>query len=51
MLLKLLHDSLLPEIEAAWQREIQKCVAAYERGEAQVYVAEEVSAAVRRLNK
>ena len=51
VLLESLHDTPLPEIEAAWQREIEKRVAAYDRGETQVYVAEEVFAAARRLGK
>lgn len=51
VLLESLHDSPLPEIEAEWQREIEKRVAAYDRGETQVYVAEEVFAAARRLSK
>lgn len=51
VLLESLHDTPLPEIEAEWQREIEKRVAAYDRGEAQVYVAEEVFAAARRLGK
>lgn len=51
VLLESLHDSPLPEIEAEWQREIEKRVAAYDRGETQVYTAEEVFAAARRLGK
>jgi len=51
VLLESLHDTPLPAIEAEWQREIEKRVAAYDRGEAQVYVAEEVFAAARRLGK
>jgi putative addiction module component (TIGR02574 family) len=38
-----------PEIETEWQREIEKRVAAYDRGETQVYVAQEVLATARRL--
>ncbi|QKO23544.1 addiction module protein [Rhodoferax sp. BAB1] len=51
VLLESLHDTPLPEIEAEWQREIEKRVAAYDRGETQVYVAQEVFAAARRLGK
>ena len=51
VLLESLHDTPLPEIEAEWQREIEKRVAAYDRGETQVYLAEEVFAAARRLGK
>ncbi len=45
VLLESLHDTPLLEIEAEWQREIAKRVAAYDRGETQVYIAEEVFAA------
>jgi len=38
----------LPEIEAAWDREIAERVAAYDRGEAAVYAAEDVLAEARR---
>lgn len=51
VLLESLHDTPLPEIEAEWQREIEKRVAAYDRGETQVYVAQEVFAAAKRLDK
>lgn len=52
MLLESLHDSPLGELEAEWEREIARRVAAYDRGEeTQVYTAEEVFSAARRLNK
>ncbi len=51
VLLESLNDTPLPEVEAEWQREIEKRVSAYDRGETQVYLAEEVFAAARRLNK
>lgn len=51
VLLESLHDTPLPEIEAEWQREIEKRVAAYDRGQTQGYVAQEVFAAAKRLGK
>jgi len=51
VLLESLHDTSLPEVEAEWQREIEKRVAAYDRGETQVYIAQEVFAAAKRLDK
>lgn len=51
VLLESLHDSPLGELEAEWEREIEKRVAAYNQGEAQVYLAEEVFAAAKRLGK
>jgi putative addiction module component (TIGR02574 family) len=49
LLLESLRESPLPEIEADWDREISDRVAAYERGEATVYAAEDVLAEARRL--
>ena len=49
LLLESLRDAPLAEIEAAWEREIEKRVAAYDRGEVQSYSAEEVFAEARRL--
>ncbi len=49
MLLESLQDAPLAEIEAAWDREIEERVAAYDRGELQTYPAEEVFAEARRL--
>jgi hypothetical protein len=46
-----LREPPLPEIEAAWDREISERVAAYERGEATVYAAEDVFAEARRLGR
>jgi putative addiction module component (TIGR02574 family) len=51
MLLESLHDSDLGEIEVEWQREIEQRVAAYDRGETQVFLAQEVFAAAKRLHK
>jgi putative addiction module component (TIGR02574 family) len=51
-LVDLLLESLgeTPEaIRAAWEREIAERLAAYDRGEAQTYAAEEVFAEARRL--
>lgn len=48
-LLESLHGSARSEIERDWQREIEKRVAAYDRGEAQSHPAEDVFAEARRL--
>jgi putative addiction module component (TIGR02574 family) len=48
-LLESLRDTPLSEIEAAWDREIEERVAAYDRGEVQTVSAEEVFAEARRL--
>jgi putative addiction module component (TIGR02574 family) len=39
----------LSEIETAWAEEIEERVAAFDRGETQAYVAEDVFAEARRL--
>jgi putative addiction module component (TIGR02574 family) len=49
MLLESLHEPPLSDIEAAWDTEIVRRVAAYERGEVETYAAEEVFAEARRL--
>lgn len=49
LLLESLHDSPLAEVEDAWAKEIQRRVAAYERGEVQTYAAEDVFAEARRI--
>ncbi len=49
MLRESLQDAPLAEIEAAWDREIEERVAAYDRGEFQTHPAEEVFAEARRL--
>lgn len=49
MLLESLHEPPLAEIEAAWSQEIERRVAAFERGEVQTYAAEDVFAEARRL--
>ncbi|WP_242499793.1 addiction module protein [Methylibium sp. Pch-M] len=47
LLVESLHDSPLAEVEAAWAKEIERCVPAYERGEVQTYAAEDVYAEAR----
>jgi putative addiction module component (TIGR02574 family) len=49
LLLASLHESPLTEVEAAWTTEIERRVAAYERGEVQTYAAEDVFAEARRI--
>ncbi len=49
VLLESLHDTSLSEIENEWQREIERRVAAYERGEVQSYSAEDVFSEARCL--
>ena len=49
LLLESLHESPLAEVEAAWAKEIERRVAAYERGEVQTFAAEEVFAEARRI--
>jgi len=49
LLLESLHDSPLAEVEAAWNREIERRVAAYERGEVETFAAEDVFAEARRI--
>jgi len=47
-LLESLQEKPSADIEAAWDREIEARVAAYERGESKTYPAEEVFAEARR---
>jgi len=49
LLLESLHESPLAEVEAAWAKEVERRVAAYERGEVLTYAAEEVFAEARRI--
>ena len=49
LLLESLHEPPLSEIEAAWDREIELRVAAYERGEVATFAAEDVFAEARRI--
>jgi putative addiction module component (TIGR02574 family) len=47
VLLESLQGSPLTEVEAAWSREIEERVAAFDRGEVQAYPAEGVFAEAR----
>ena len=49
LLLDTLHEPPLAEIETAWDKEIEKRIAAYERGEVETYAAEDVFAEARRI--
>jgi len=49
LLLESLHEPPLSEIEAAWKREIESRVAAFERGEVETFAAEDVFAEARRI--
>ena len=49
LILGTLHEPPLAEIEAAWDKEIERRVAAYERGEVETFSAEEVFAEARRI--
>lgn len=49
VLLESLHDTSLSEIEREWQSEIERRVAAYDRGEMQSHSAADVFAEARRL--
>ena len=51
VLLESLHESPLSDIEAAWDREIEERVTAYDRGELQTFSAEDVFAEARRLTR
>ena len=49
LLLDTLHEPPLAEIEAAWDKEIERRIAAYERGEVETFAAEDVFAEARRI--
>ena len=49
LLLETLHEPPLSEIEAAWDKEIERRVAAYEQGEVETYSAEDVFAEAKRI--
>ena len=49
ILLESLEDAVPAELGADWEREIAKRVAAYDRGEATTYAAEDVFAEARRI--
>ena len=48
LILETLHEPPLSEIEA-WDKEIERRVAAYERGEVETYSAEDVFAEAQRI--
>ena len=49
MLLVSLHEAPVAEVEAAWDQEAERRLAAYDRGEVQAIDGEEVLAGARRL--
>ena len=49
MLLESLNEAPLAEVEAAWDEEVERRLAAYERGEIQAVDGEEVLAKARTL--
>ena len=49
LLLESLHESPIAEIEAAWEKEIDRRLAEYDRGEVQAIDAKEVFAKARRI--
>jgi putative addiction module component (TIGR02574 family) len=49
LLLESLHEPPIADVEAAWEKEIERRVAAYERGEVETYAAEDVFAEARRI--
>jgi putative addiction module component (TIGR02574 family) len=49
MLLVSLHEAPLAEVEVAWDQEVERRLAAYDRGELQALDGEEVLAKARRL--
>ena len=49
MLLVSLHEAPVPEVETAWDQEVERRLAAYDRGEVQSIDGEEVLAKARRL--
>ena len=51
VLLESLSDTSLADIEDQWNTEIEKRVAEYDRGEAQVFSAEDVFAEARRMTR
>ena len=48
VLLESLRDTSLADVEMVWEREIERRVAAFDKGESQTYSAEEVFAEARR---
>jgi len=51
VLLESLQDTPLSEVEAAWNREIEERIAAYDRGDFQAFAAEDVFAEARRKTR
>ncbi len=49
LLLETLHEPPLAEVEAAWNKEIERRIAAHERGEVETFAAEDVFAEARRI--
>ncbi|MBB4845238.1 putative addiction module component (TIGR02574 family) [Paucibacter oligotrophus] len=49
MILATLHQQPAAEVAAAWDQEIERRLAAYERGEVETYSAEDVFAEARRI--
>lgn len=49
LLLESLQESPLGDVQAAWSKEIESRVAAFERGEIQTFAAEDVFAEARRI--
>lgn len=49
LLLESLHEPPLSDIEAAWEAEIVRRVQAHQRGELEIYSAEDVFAEARRI--
>ncbi len=49
VLLESLHETVAPDVEAAWDQELLARIAAYERGEAELVSAEDVFAQARCL--
>ena len=51
VLLESLHDNSLSALEAEWQLEIEKRIELYERGEIELFQAEQVFAEARRMSR
>lgn len=49
LLLETLHEPPLSEIEVAWDREIERRIDAFDRGEVETFAAEDVFAEARRI--
>jgi putative addiction module component (TIGR02574 family) len=51
VLLESLQGTCFSDVEAAWQREIEARVAAYDRGDLQAFPAEDVFAEAKRIGR